>query len=384
MSSISNYYDYAAATPILPEAVKKMEPYFSKKFFNPSALYLDAKNIKAEIENYRKLIASGLGAKTNEIIFTAGGTEANNLAVCGLLNKFKGSKVLYSAIEHDSLIKPASNYTNCELKVKPSGIVDLNDLQAKIDDNTVLVSVMYANNEIGTVQPISKIAKIIDNVRKDRQTRHINLPIYLHSDACQAANYLDLQVNRLGIDLMTINSGKIYGPKQCGALYIKTGVQINPIIYGGGQEKGLRSGTENVANIAGFATSFEIIRKEYKQEALRLIKIRDIFIKNVLEIDKRISLTGPKPSDRLANNIHISIDGIDNEWFVMMLDEQGFKLATGSACSASKDEASHVLKAIGLSKTKSQQSVRISTGRYTTLNDTNKLLKIITKTVAKQ
>lgn len=379
---LSRYFDYAAATPILPAAQKAMAEFYSKEFYNPSALYLDAKRVNQKLQSFRYDIARELGSKPSEIIFTAGGTEANNLAIQGVLTKFKGSKVLYSAIEHESIIQPCEKFNHKAIRVSPSGLIDFDNLSSNIDDDTVLVSIIYANNEIGTIQNISKISQLIKVVRQDRLQRGISLPIYLHSDACQALNYLDINVSRLGVDLLTLNAGKIYGPKQCGALFVKGSTVINPIIYGGGQEKSLRSGTENIANIAGFAQALVTVRSDYKQQNVKLQELQKYLVDNLCATGYG-ELCGPIIGYRLPNNISITFNNTDNERLVMELDELGFQIATGSACSASKEQSSHVLKAIGLDDKKAYSTIRISMGRYTTLNDVKLLVQNIIKTVAK-
>ncbi|MFI5271298.1 MAG: cysteine desulfurase family protein, partial [Candidatus Saccharimonadales bacterium] len=267
------YLDYAAATPMLGEVKKIMEPYYSDSFYNPSASYLSAQNIRKDIEKARNRVAHWLGARPSNIIFTAGGSEANNLAIHGIMRHYPDANMLLSAIEHESVREPASKYSSKEIAVNPDGRLNMDDLKKKIDDKTVLISVMYANNEIGTVQPIKDIAKIVNDIRIKRGPT--GLPLYLHTDACQASNYLDLHVSRLGVDLMTLNSGKIYGPKQVGALFHKTGVELEPLVDGGGQEQGLRSGTENVPGIIGFSAALDIVQTDRNEESRRLIVLRD-------------------------------------------------------------------------------------------------------------
>jgi cysteine desulfurase len=226
-------------------------------------------------------------------------------------------------------------------------------------------------------------SSIVKKIRLDRKRRDVKLPLYFHTDACQAANYLDMQVSRLGVDLLTLNAGKIYGPKQCGALYVKKGVSLKPLILGGGQEWNLRSGTENLANIVGFAAAWQKIRVDYRDEAYRLSKLRDSFFKFINDQIPSAVINGPKGSGRLPNNIHLTFPGQDNERLLMWLDERGFQVATGSACSASSDEPSHVLKAMGLSDEAARSSLRITLGRYTTEKSLQDLGKALLKAVAK-
>ena len=376
MADLQNYFDNAAATPMLPKVLAAMQPFFSEKFYNPSAIYLAAQDVKASLDNARWLVAQNIGAKPTEIIFTAGGTEANNLAITGVMAKNPDGELIVSAIEHDSVLIPAKNYNLKIANVDEKGIVDVSALAKLINNKTVLISVMMANNEIGALQPIKDIVELVAKIRKERQKGGNKTPLYVHTDACQAVNYCDINIARLGVDLMTFNGGKIYGPKQSGVLFKKIGVNLQPLIYGGGQEYSMRSGTENVAQCIGFATAFEQAKSNAKSESKRLSKIRDETINELLKSSK-ITLNGPKGNRRLANNINITINGVDNERLLMQLDEQGYIVATGSACSASNDEPSHVLKAIGLSDAQAQSSIRITLGRYTTQDSCALLCKTI-------
>jgi cysteine desulfurase len=241
---------------------------------------------------------------------------------------------------------------------------------------------MLVNNEVGTIQDINELVEKVNEIRIKRKQDGNKLPLYVHTDACQAVNYLDISVSRLGVDLLTINSGKIYGPKQCGALFIKSGIILKPIIYGGGQEKGLRSGTENIANCIGFAKALEIADKKRAFESKRLIDIRDKMIQEFKAND--IQVNGAKGSKRIANNVHITIEGYDNERLLMELDIRGFMVATGSACSASSDLPSHVLKALGFSDDQSRSSIRITLGRNTDEHSAMQLVQNVIELVAKK
>jgi cysteine desulfurase len=373
MADFANYFDYAAATPMLDDVLVAMHPYFIENFYNPSAIYLAARHNKQILDQTRHKFAQGIGARPTEIVFTAGGTEANNLAIKGIIDTYPGGHAVTTAVEHDSVLLPVSEYDHTLVAVDDHGFVDPLAIVGAITDRTVIVSVMYANNEIGSIQPIKKIADCIAQIKQERVKRKIQLPLYFHTDACQASNYLDMQVSRLGVDLLTMNSGKIYGPKQCAALYVRAGIKLKPQILGGGQEWGFRSGTENLANIIGFSLAWDIAKQSYHNEVIRLTKLRDEFIANILKQNQKITLNGPTGKRRLANNIHITIDGYDNERLLMELDEKGFQIATGSACSASNDEPSHVLKAIGLSDNRARNSIRITLGKYTTENSLNDL-----------
>jgi len=358
------YLDYAAATPLDPAVEAAMKPYWRQKFYNPSATYLAGRGVAADIAHARASVAQQLGAKPSEIIFTAGGTESDNLAINGVMQRFPKAKLLVSAIEHEAVIQAAESYTHELIPVTEKGFVDVERLSQLIDETTVLVSVMYANNEIGTIQPLRQVADTIKQVLTDRRQRGNNLPLLLHTDASQAANYLDLHVSRLGVDLMSLNGGKIYGPKQTGGLYVKAGLSLNPQIKGGGQERGLRSGTENVAGIIGFAKALEIAQLLRPTELKRLQQLQNKFIKQLQASIPGVVVNGGM--QRLPNNVHITIPGTDNERIMMQLDEQGIVCAVGSACSASKEEPSHVLKAISLTDVEAQASLRFSMGRKTT------------------
>jgi cysteine desulfurase len=354
------YLDHAAATPVDPVVLAAMQPYFSEQFYNPSANYLPAKQARRALDEARAAVAHWLGARPSEVVFTAGGTEANNLAIHGVMRQFPKSNVVVSAIEHESVLVPARQYDCRVVKVQPDGRIDLDDLASKIDDQTVLVSMMYANNEVGTIQPVREISKVIAAKRQGRSR-----PLYFHSDAAQAGNYLDLHVARLGVDMMTINGGKIYGPKQSGALYLKAGLQLNPLISGGGQERGLRSGTENVGAAVGLAAALQLVQSDRQQEARRLQALQAQFFQS-LEASIPEALINGSRRQRLPNNLHITLPGHDNERLLILLEEQGILAAAGSACSASKELPSHVIKALGMDDDSARASLRLTMGRSTT------------------
>jgi cysteine desulfurase len=380
----SIYLDYAAATPVDDAAIEAMRPYLSDNFYNPSAIYQTARDVRKAVECARATIASVLGSKDQEIIFTAGGTEANNLAIHGIMRRFPQGNIVVSGIEHESVLIPAKNYNHKIAPVKQNGLIDPSNLEKLIDDNTVLVSIMYANNEVGTVQPIQEIASFIAEQRVKRTQKATNgnvLPIYLHADACQASNYLDLQVSRLHVDLMTINGGKIYAPKQSGALYINKKVEILPLIQGGGQELSLRSGTENVPAIVAFATMLQKVQKERKIESQRIKNLANILFAKLSQNIPAIMMNGDL-RHRLPNNLNFFIPNIDGELLTMQLDHAGLMVATGSACTASDDEPSHVLMAMGLGAERASSSLRITLGRQTTENNVLVAAGILTKVLS--
>ena len=378
IKKLSGYFDYAAASPLSSSAKKSMEPFLNGDFYNPSSIYLKGREVRLAKEAFRAQIARALGSRPSEIVFTAGGTEANNLAIKGIMNSFdRRVNLVTTAIEHDSILRPAENYNYKLATVDGRGLINVEQLSKLIDNQTILISVGYVNNEIGSIQPIKQLAELVTSIRQKRQKEKNPLPLYLHTDACQAVNYLDISVARLGVDMMSINSGKIYGPKQVGALYVKAGIRLKPLIEGGGQENGLRSGTENVAAIAGFSTALELAVKKHQAESKRLIKIRDQSVKFLLDNVSNSAINGPTSSKRVANNINLTIKGIDNEYFLMQLDELGFQVATGSACSASNEEASHVLKAIGKTESDARSTIRITMGKYTEEADIKSLVQAI-------
>lgn len=376
MSTI--YLDNAAATPMDESVITAMKPYWNQNFYNPSAAYLSAKAVARDIEDARSSVAKNLGVRPAEIIFTAGGSEANNLAIEGVMQNFPDKQVIVSAVEHDSILKPAQKYDTTLLPVKADGRVNIDILPSLISDDTILISIMYVNNEIGTVMPIKKIAKIIEEVKADRRARGLDTPLYFHTDACQAPLYLDIHANRLAIDMMTLNGGKIHGPKQTGILYVKTGTLLQPIVRGGGQEWGKRSGTENVPGIIGFKTALHNAVSDLQKSDTKLAVLQQLFIKTLTRNIPNVVING-STKYRSPNNVHVTFPGIDNERLMMELDEVGIMCAVGSACSASNDEPSHVLKAIGLSDRDAQSSIRFTMGKHTTETE----IKIVCDTLQK-
>ena len=368
------YLDYAAATPMDAKVTAAMQPYFSQKFHNPSSIYLAGRAASQALEDARSAVAQILGAKPAEIIFTAGATEANNLAIQGVMKDFPECEVLVSTIEHESVLAPAAIFNYHMVPVDSKGRVDLQKLETMVSDKTVLVSIGLVNNEIGTVQAMPDISKILNKLRKLRGSK--GRPLYLHSDCAQAPNYFDLHVSRLGVDLLTINGGKIYGPKQSGALYIRAGVQLQPLILGGGQESNLRSGTENVAGAAGLATALSLAQKKRSDEAKRMAKLRQQFIAG-LEKNIPVAIVNGSAKHSAPHIVSVTFPGVDNERLMMELDERGIQVANGSACSASSDEPSHVLSAIGLSDKTAHSTLRFSFGRATSEADIAQTLRIL-------
>lgn len=376
------YLDHAAATPLDAQVLAAMQPFFAEQFYNPSATYLAAQNVRSALEKARTGVAGILGARASEIIFTAGGTESDNLAIAGVMRQFPDANVVVSAIEHDAVLEPARQFAYATAPVTEQGIVDIADLEAAINERTVLVSVMYANNEVGTIQPVRQISQLLEKIRDERRQAGNTLPLYLHTDACQAANYLDLHVARLGVDLMTLNGGKIYGPKQSGVLYVSSKVRLDPLIRGGGQERNLRSGTENVAACVGFAKALDVAQAMRHDESRRLSELQALAFKLITEKLPRAQINGSL-KHRLPNNIHLTLPGQDNERLLVELDERQVLAAAGSACSAADEEPSHVLRAMGFSDAEARASLRLTMGRETTDAEIRTLVNTLAKVVNK-
>ena len=407
MKFLSNkiiYLDYSSATPVDKKVQKVMTLYESKFFANPSSIHSNGVKVKNIINDARTKIASLLFVSKDEIIFTGSGTESNALAILGVVNSYyeinfngKIPHIITTVIEHPSVLE------NCQflekigrarityISVDKNGIVNPKDIKDAIEDNTILVSVMYANNEIGTIQPIQEIAKEIRHYRKIKtsQQNKTIFPLF-HTDAAQAMNYLSTEnVEKLGVDLMSFNSSKIYGPKGIGILYKKNSVILSPLYRGGGQEFGLRSGTENVALIAGVTLALEKTYEIKERESARLIILRDYGINKLLKLSNnspfKIVLNGDK-LNRLPNNINISISGVSSELLVIELDAKGIEVSEKSACHSSDDNSSYVIKSIRKICKKGQEeegSLRISLGRYTTKKDIDVLVKELGKILYK-
>ena len=364
------YLDYAAATPVDIRVFSAMQPYFTEKFYNPSASYLPAKHIREEYEARKAVLANSIGAKSPDLIITAGATESINLAFTVLRN-YQVTHCLILETEHAAVRESAKNLSSDyeKIKVDRSGLIDLEDLKSKIKDNTVLVSVALANNELGTIQPLSDISRILQEVRDQRLKTKNLTPIYLHSDASQAMSLIDLSVARLGVDLLTINAAKVYGPKGIGALYVARGIRLSPITFGGGQEMGLRSGTENVPNLVGFSVASEFAKKHLISSRKQYQALAKTFREIIEQKSKIAPLWLGNPKHQLANFIPVCFDGLDAERLIFKLEDRGIYVSTGAACAASKGQKSHVLSAIGLSDSEIAGSLRITLGKGTTLDD---------------
>lgn len=365
------YLDHAAATPVDARVLRAMEPYFGEKFYNPSAAYLPAKKVSADYEAAKAKIAHCIGAKGADLVITAGATEANNLAFTALT-----SKVLYLETEHDSVRRVAQQYGGMAVRVLANGLVDMADLRAKLTDEVEMISVSLANNELGVIQPLAEIAALVREVRMDRMRRGIKRQLLLHSDASQALNLLDVNVARLGVDLLTLNSAKVYGPKGVGALYVAHGVKLLPLTLGGGQENGLRSGTENVPGVVGFARAMELAHEHVNGNRKKYAGWRKILLDE---------LEGHELINRkhcLDNFVVVCYEGLDAERLVFALEERGVYVATGAACAASKGVRSHVLSAIGLSEAQIAGSLRLTLGETNDEAQIHEAAAIINEVVA--
>lgn len=352
------YLDNAAATPAAEEVIEAMMPYFNEKYGNASSLHSYGKEAKEALEKSREKIADKLNAEPYEIIFTSGGTESNNFALKGVAaaNKKKGKHIITTKIEHPCILNSCKwlekeGFEVTYLGVDEFGLVDISDIENSIRKDTILISIIHGNNEIGTIQNINEIGKICSEKE-----------VYFHTDACQSFTKVPIDAGKDNIDLITINSHKIYGPKGVGALYIKEGTKIDSLIHGGGHEHGRRSGTENVSGIVGFAKASEITTLE---DIENMKKLRDYLIKRIINEIPNSKLNG-HPEKRLCNNANFTFKFIEGESMLMLLDMVGIAVSTGSACSSGSLEPSHVLSAIGLPPEDAHGSLRITLGKYNT------------------
>lgn len=373
------YLDNAAATPIDHRVIKEMVRAM-KIYGNPSSYNNPGREAAKELFKARTKVSRFLGAHPEEVIFTSSGSEANNMAITGLaLSNIKNkNEIITTPIEHPSVLEPIKHlslrgFKTVFLKVNQDGFINVQDLVSKINNKTLLVSVMYANNEIGTIGPINKIGKMVRSFRKNQTD-----PPFFHVDACQAAGSLNMNVNSLQADLITFNGSKIGGPRGVGVLYLRKGTVLASSVLGGGQEWGLRAGTENLPAILGLAKAIELIDKK---ESERVTKLRDYFIGKVNEIDSDIKLNGSNGKDRLSNNINISIPGLDSENLLLELGKHGIHAGSGSACTSRAVEPSHVLKAIGVDKKYLSGVLRFSLGKDTTKKDIDYVLKVLPRVV---
>lgn len=372
------YLDYAATTPTHPEVVKAMLPYFTESFGNPSSIHSYGQEAKEAVERDRSKVAVLIGAKSEEIVFTGSGTEADNFALKGvaLSRQSKGNHIITSLIEHHAVLETCKflekqGFSVTYLPVDGYGLVDPTAVKKAITKKTILVTIMHANNECGTIEPIVEIGNIAAEAE-----------IYFHTDAVQTVGHVPLDVNKSVVNLLSISAHKLYGPKGVGALYIRKGTRISSFIHGGSQERGLRASTENVPGIIGFGKAAEIARQEMPEEANRLTALRDRLIEGILEGIEYTQLNG-HPTKRLPNNANVSINYVEGESVLLNLDLDGICASTGSACSSEDLEPSHVLMAMGLPHLQAHSSVRFSLGKWTTEEDIDKVLDVLPGIVSK-
>ncbi|TLX68506.1 MAG: cysteine desulfurase [Thaumarchaeota archaeon] len=368
------YLDNAASTPVHEKVIEEMIPYFKEQYGNPSSIHKYGRLASTAIQTARKRIASLINAENNEILITSGGTESNNTALYGITHHNKGKHIITSAIEHDAILEPCKRleeegFQITYLPVDKYGLVNPEDVEKEISSDTCLVSIMFANNEVGTLQPIKEIGKITHEKK-----------VAFHTDAVQAVGKIPIDVKELGLDLLSISSHKINGPKGVGALYIRKGVTIDPLILGGGQENGLRSGTENVASIVGFGMACQLAKDNMIQNYEYFRNLGMELVSEVLKEIPHTKLNG-HPEKRIPNNIHFTFLGLNGEDLIIKLDENKIAASTGSACSVKVQKASHVLKAMGFSHEQITGSLRLTIGITNTENEINETVQVLKKVV---
>ncbi len=370
------YLDNAATTPVKKEILEVMIPYFTEKYGNPSSIYRLGQETRAAIDEAREKVAKVINAKSREIFFTAGGSEADNWAIKGvaLANRDKGNHIITSKIEHHAVLHTCKylekiGFNVTYLDVDENGLVDIEQLKNSITAKTILISIMFANNEIGTIQPIKEIG----NIAKEKN-------IYFHTDAVQAIGNIDIDVEDLNIDLLSMSAHKLYGPKGVGALYIRQGVKIHPYIHGGAQEKNRRAGTENIPGIVGFGRAVELAYETIDEHNQKLIKLRDKFIKDIYENIDYVKLNG-HPEKRLPGNVNFSFEFIEGEALLLSLDMVGIAASSGSACTSGSLDPSHVLLAIGLPHEIAHGSLRLTLGDFNTEEEIDYVVENLVKIV---
>jgi len=368
------YLDNAASTPVHEKVIAEMIPYFKEQFGNPSSIHKYGRLASIAIQNARIRIASLINAESNEILLTSGGTESNNTALYGIVHRNKGKHIITSSTEHDAVLEPCKHlekegFQVTYLPVDKYGLVNPEDIEKEISSDTILVSIMFANNEVGTIQPIEEIGKITQENK-----------VIFHTDAIQAVGKTPINVKELGVDLLSISSHKINGPKGVGALYIKRNINIDPLILGGGQENGLRSGTENVASIVGFGMACQLAKDNMKQNQDHFGKLGMKLATEVIKEITHTTLNG-HPEKRIPNNIHLTFLGINGEDLIIKLDENKIAASTGSACSVKVQKASHVLKAMGFSHEQITGSLRLTIGITNTDEEIDETVQVLKKVV---
>jgi len=372
------YLDNAASTAVHPDVVKEMLPYFDVQYGNPSSIHQFGRKARNAIQKARKQVAALIGAESNEILFTSGGTESNNTILDGVLTSNgepNPEHITTSSIEHEAVLQPCKEFENEGIKitylpVDEYGIVNPDDITNSINSHTVLVSIMFANNEVGTIQPIKEISEICKKYQ-----------IPLHTDAVQAVGKIPINVKELGVDALSISSHKINGPKGIGALFIKKGLTVTPQILGGGQENGMRSGTENVASIVGFGKACEIAKDKLSDNISHFHSLYSSMLTKTIKEITHVKLNG-HPEKRIFNNIHLTFMGVNGEDLIIKLDEHGIAASTGSACSVHTQKASHVLKAMGFNHEQITGSLRLSFGYMNTLDEISQTVEVLKKVVS--
>ncbi|RLJ03237.1 MAG: cysteine desulfurase NifS [Candidatus Aenigmatarchaeota archaeon] len=366
------YLDNASTTPLDPRVREAMLPYLTERYGNPSSIHKVGREAREAVEDARRKVADTIGASPEEIYFTGSGSEGNNLAIKGIAwaNRSRGKHIITTKIEHKCVLNTCHylekhGFDITYLDVDEYGVVDLEQLKSSLRDDTILVSVMYANNEVGTLQPIKEISQIL----KKRD-------IYLHTDAVQVLGKLPLDVEKLGVDVLTLSAHKIYGPKGVGAVYVRKGTRMDPLIHGGGQERGLRSGTENVPGIVGFGTAAELAKNLLLEDKAKFERFSEKLINEIPERIENVKFNG-HPKKRVPNIVNFSFPRVEGESIVMYLDLEGIAASTGSACTSKSLEPSHVLTAMGISPEVAHGSLRISFGRFNDEYDVDKLLEVL-------
>lgn len=372
------YLDHAATTPTHPEVVKAMLPYFTDVFGNPSSIYYCGQEARGAVEEARTKVAELIGARNEEIVFTSGGTEADNYALKGVAyaNEHKGDHIITTSIEHHAVMEAckflqSKGFRITYLPVDEYGLVDPDDVKRAIADKTILISVMHANNEVGTIEPVEEIGEIAREAG-----------VYFHTDAVQAVGHIPVNVDKLKVDLLAISAHKLYGPKGVGALYVRKGAKLVSLLHGGEQEKGRRAGTENVPAIVGLGKAAELAEEEMDKEVEQLTYLRDRLLKGLMEKIDHVRLNG-HPKRRLPNNVNVSVDFVEGESMILNLDLEGICASTGSACTSSSLEPSHVLLALGVAPEQSHCSLRFTLGRENTKGDVERVLEVLPGIVAK-
>lgn len=372
------YLDYAATTPTDPKVVKAMLPYFSDQFGNPSSIHSFGQEVEAAVEEARETVAVLMGSSPEEMIFTSGGTESNNLAVKGVAhaNKQKGHHIITTAIEHHAVLEPChfleqQGFNVTYLPVDQYGLVNPDDVKQAITDQTILISVMHANNEIGTIEPIAEIGALA----RERG-------IYMHTDAVQSFGQIPLDVETLQVDLLSVSAHKLYGPKGVGALYVRKGTNMEALLHGGEQERRRRASTENVPAIVGFGKAVTLAQTRMTKEHLRLTNLRDTYITRLIETLDQSHLNG-HPTQRLPNNIHVTIEGVEGESLLLNLDLEAVAASAGAACNSSSLTPSHVLLALGLSRQAALGSLRLTLGQSTTPEELDYVLEVLPRIVTR-